>query len=1498
MTRSAVSKTHRRTIRRMCRIALSLGLWLGVCPLPLTKGTVAQESPVGSTADDAARRRLMLPQHTPRHRRLRETLATVDQHQAAGRSGEALKTVQWLLDQPFDTFAFIDNQPPQSVKRLAQARLRSFPEEWQRQYERIYGLEARQMVAEAQARDDEGMAIEVLRRFGATAAAGDAKLFLALRWLDRGDAKAALSVLLPSVVDTESIDRQSSSLLAVIHRAATSAGEGGIARMAASELAEREILLQDAPERTPAEEPRAPPFEQLIADGEHAGPYLRDAVPVLRPEWEFNLVSVESSPHLADVLEAWRGNLQELNLAPVSPIAPLVVRDQVILREYEGVCGIDAASGKRLWAFRCESSASNWIDEAARHGRLDIDRGQMLPSELLQWWLSTNTLMGRLTSDGIRLYAVDSLSHPAVKLGGRGDPFQNRTDGPRPREFNRILALQLPNRVAVGAIEPPKLVWSQGRSLRAPEPPGDERYFLGPPLPHAGRLFAVAEMDREIRLVALQAETGEIIWEQPLAAVDRSAVNDGERAFVACEPVPAGDLILCPTQAGVLAAVDYVTGALAWAYYDGDLPLQPQSGRQRNAVIARGRPGFAPRTLVQRDRVLHLPMNSSQLHCVSRATGTLEWSAPRQRAASIAAVTDDVVVLLEDRSCRALRLQDGSEAWKQSLPAVTGTGFAVGTNYLIPLDRGRFALIDLATGNQQAWQPPRPDVALGNLTACGNRVYSMGPQGLTSFLQIQSVHRYLDTQSDRLSPADRIAWDVDLKLAQADMRSAEQALERGLRLSVPAGRISSFQGMLREILYHRLETDPVVNRDVLEPLQQLAVTPDERGRFLSRQARRAAEAKDLPQLRAALRHLSELPMSASFVAADEDLSQSASAACRQILAEVQTEFPEFVREFRQELLDGLAPPGAAADDLSLWRFALRVSADDEQVGPFRNVLAQRLSHQGQRHAAELLWQQNRFHADPHLRAEAVLGLSNLSAAAGWSRDAAILLNEAADLDPRLKLRSEQTVMEIIARSPALDEARQWRERLHVPRGSVRSAAVRLVREPELPDAEILQKMVDQNRRATSGGAKFGEFSRRLSPAEPLTAEVLVRMQGPQTSLLVVDASVSQIVRQWPLPARHSHPWPGHAAIQGHFFPIGGTGELRGYSLLELAEETPVWTQRPDEVQQRRAVPLIGPAGATFVSFQSQNLLLVCDPWDGSLLWQRRDLEPGGGLYMAPDTGIAGDERCLAVFGPDRLSYITYDTTTGRQLHEGRLETEPRQFRRAFGRKIFSVSQARGRWQARVWDPLINDWSFQEQLNDRNFATMAVGSSEVAWLSAEGNLRAYDVPTGKTTLDIPWREVDGLNSMRLMTDGPRTYVNLQRNGQIVQTLREYNYAAGDTVVPCLHLRDDLYAIDRATGRILWKRAVPSRTLLKLEPAGLPFLVLASKVRDQHDNNQQSLLVEVLDAETGDLLARHERLPADRIVSADYDAAERLVRLIGQKTEIEIHFSVGGMVAAER
>ncbi|MFO0920041.1 MAG: PQQ-binding-like beta-propeller repeat protein, partial [Planctomycetaceae bacterium] len=393
----------------------------------------------------------------------------------------------------------------------------------------------------------------------------------------------------------------------------------------------------------------------------------------------------------------------------------------------------------------------------------------------------------------------------------------------------------------------------------------------------------------------------------------------------------------------------------------------------------------------------------------------------------------------------------------------------------------------------------------------------------------------------------------------------------------------------------------------------------------------------------------------------------------------------------------------------------------------------------------------------------------------------------------------------------------------------------------------------------------------------------------------IDKSSLQTVSVWPMPNRFSVPMPGGSAFQGHFFPIGLPGELRGYSLLEMAEREPVWRRRPPEIAKLNATPSIGPGGPEFVVFQIRNHLIVCDPSDGAVLWQRSDLPADSGMYADPAAGISGDESCLTVFEQDRVKYTVYDTFSGRVLRRGELENESRPPRRPFGRKLHCVWQVRGQWEARVWDPLANRWEFVEPLAERNYlAQQVIGSGELMWLTADARLKAYDVQNSRETLNATFQaeDLEGLSALRVVNDGPRTYVNIQRHSPPVQT-RDYNNAFRDVPVAGLTIRDDLYAIDRETQRVLWKRTVPFRTLLKLEPAGLPFLVLLSQIRDARENNPLSLLVEVIDADTGDLIARRDKLPLDPsapiIRHAEYDGVDQKVRVLFQRMTVEIELS---------
>ena len=55
-------------------------------------------------------------------------------------------------------------------------------------------------------------------------------------------------------------------------------------------------------------------------------------------------------------------------------------------------------------------------------------------------------------------------------------------------------------------------------------------YFLVPPLPLFGRLYVLAEIKGEIRLIVLDAKTGKLDWSQQLASPeDPNMIGSGFR---------------------------------------------------------------------------------------------------------------------------------------------------------------------------------------------------------------------------------------------------------------------------------------------------------------------------------------------------------------------------------------------------------------------------------------------------------------------------------------------------------------------------------------------------------------------------------------------------------------------------------------------------------------------------------------------------------------------------------------------------------------------------------------------------------------------------------------------------------------------------------------------------------------------------------------------------------------------------------------------------------
>src|SRR5439155_20360578 len=118
-------------------------------------------------------------------------------------------------------------------------------------------------------------------------------------------------------------------------------------------------------------------------------------------------------------------------------------------------------------------------------------------------------------------------------------------------------------------------------------------FFLGPPLPLNGKLYVLNEKEQELRLIALDPATGEVIGKPQRLADMREKINvEVNRRFNADHLAYGEGILVCPTNSGGILGVDLLTNSLIWAYGYRDknhvAEVPPQPGAPPGMVLKDG----------------------------------------------------------------------------------------------------------------------------------------------------------------------------------------------------------------------------------------------------------------------------------------------------------------------------------------------------------------------------------------------------------------------------------------------------------------------------------------------------------------------------------------------------------------------------------------------------------------------------------------------------------------------------------------------------------------------------------------------------------------------------------------------------------------------------------------------------------------------------------------------------------------------------------------------
>jgi outer membrane protein assembly factor BamB len=289
-----------------------------------------------------------------------------------------------------------------------------------------------------------------------------------------------------------------------------------------------------------------------------------------------------------------------------------------------------------------------------------------------------------------------------------------------------------------------KPAWSVGGIDGEDEPKLAGHFFLGPPLPSKDRLYVLAEVDGMIRLCTLRAASGRLEWSLNLAQPETDIAGDPVRRMAGAAPSLSEGILICPTSAGAVAAVDPVTHALLWGF---QYPLGKETARNVRQGMLRPE-GRIKHSTVNRSvadasavlvggRALLLPVEAEQLFCLDSESGKMLWSCPREEMLFIACVADEKVILAGEGGLYSRNLQNGKPAWRDDrveLPGkslLAGRGILVDNFYYLPSTTRELVKIDLHAGRVVEQIPTK--VELGNLTAVRNLLFSHAGDSIQAF---------------------------------------------------------------------------------------------------------------------------------------------------------------------------------------------------------------------------------------------------------------------------------------------------------------------------------------------------------------------------------------------------------------------------------------------------------------------------------------------------------------------------------------------------------------------------------------------------------------------------------------------------------------------------------------------------------------------------------------------------------------------------------------------
>ncbi len=749
-----------------------------------------------------------------------------------------------------DFFLEIDDSRPagkpvsKSLVRTAREMIGNLPAEAMETYELRYGPLARKQLTEASASRDWESVRDVRRKYFHALAGYEASCLLAQREMLEGRPLAA-SLYLDDVVTVPRAVRHLGRSVLLMHAAARQLSGRSLPELGTSASAEQ-VMIDGQPVVWPSADELPDWLSQRfgrLADFSAgsikeyamfgAGPSRNGAssgqLPLSNERW---MLDTTTSPLQEREVRTLTEELTTGGKLPPPSWVPLRVGDQLLMRTTERLVGVDYRTGKRVWTYPWQSGYEMFEDEEPS---IDEIPGDSEASDLLNQRVWNDVPYGQISSDGERVYVLDDLR--GVEMAVMSPIMGQRGFRPADNRHNTLVALEL-------ATEG-KLRWRIGSGSDEASSLSDA-FFLGPPLPLDGRLYVMVEIAGDISLCCLDPATGAELWRQQLAAVESGGIDsDPIRRVAGAMPTYHEGVMICPTGAGAIVAIDLADRMLRWGVsFDRNMEMiRSITGRGRapetGQLMQRWYSGTA---IADETAVLVTPVESDRLFGFDLLTGESLFSEKnRVHMRYLAGIRDGQFYVAGSNQIRAFDLQSGASNWttpRDMLSAgqqIAGLGVFGDGEYLVPTTANQIVRISLKDGSVIDRRETR--YPLGNLVAAEGEIISQSPTSLAVAFGEATleplVNQMLETNPNDF---DALVRKSELLIQRGERTGALELLARARQMQpdndeVRMLSVSAMLGELRESLE--------IDRELVATLDDLIDRPSQRVELFALQVRAA-----------------------------------------------------------------------------------------------------------------------------------------------------------------------------------------------------------------------------------------------------------------------------------------------------------------------------------------------------------------------------------------------------------------------------------------------------------------------------------------------------------------------------------------------------------------------------------------------------------------------------------------------------------------------------------